>query len=52
MMGQGNILTKRSRKFLTREFLNKISENYQKLYGDKDGNVTATFEVITVTGWA
>lgn len=50
MMGQGNILLKRSRKFFTKGFLAKISENYRKMYGNEDG-VTATFEVITVTGW-
>lgn len=50
MMGQGNILTKRSRKFCTKTLLNKILENYQKLYATKDG-VKATFEIVTVTGW-
>ncbi len=50
MMGQGNILTKRSRKFCTKTLLNKILENYQKLYASKDG-VKATFEIVTVTGW-
>ncbi len=47
MMGQGNILTKRSRRFMTKSFLNKIRENYQKIYPQG----IATFEVVTVTGW-
>jgi SAM-dependent methyltransferase len=47
MMGQGNILTKRSRKFFTKEFLRKISQNYKKIYPSG----IATFEVVTVTGW-
>jgi len=47
MMGQGNILTKRSRKFFTKEFLRKISQNYQRIYPSG----IATFEVVTVTGW-
>ena len=47
MMGQGNILVKRSRKFFTKEFLEKISKNYRKMYPDG----VATFEVVTVTGW-
>ncbi len=47
MMGQGNILTKRSRKFFTKEFLQKISQNYKKIYPSG----IATFEVVTVTGW-
>ncbi len=50
-MGQGNILTKRSRKFFNKKFLQKISENYKKIYQNNEGNVTATFEVVTVTGW-
>ncbi len=51
MMGQGNILTKRSRKFFTKKFLGKVSQNYRKTYGNTDGGVTATFEIVTVTGW-
>ncbi len=50
-MGQGNILTKRSRRFFTKKFLAKILENYRKLYGTADNAVSATFEIITVTGW-
>ena len=51
MMGQGNILTKRSRKFLTKNFLKKVSQNYRKMYSAADGNVSATFEIVTVAGW-
>lgn len=51
MMGQGNILAKRSRKFMTKKFLNKISENYRKMYGTADNKVSATFEIVTITGW-
>ncbi len=50
-MGQGNILTKRSRKFFTKKFLQKISENYRKTYATSEGGVAATFEIVTVTGW-
>lgn len=50
-MGQSNVLIKRSRRFFTKKFLAKILENYQKLYGTPDGAVSATFEIITVTGW-
>jgi NADH dehydrogenase [ubiquinone] 1 alpha subcomplex assembly factor 5 len=50
-MGQGNILTKRSRRFFTKKFLARILENYRKLYGAAEGMVTATFEIITITGW-
>jgi NADH dehydrogenase [ubiquinone] 1 alpha subcomplex assembly factor 5 len=50
-MGQGNILTKRSRKFFTRNFLEKISKNYYELYKTSEGAVKATFEIVTATGW-
>lgn len=50
-MGQGNIMTKRSRRFFTKKFLNKILENYRKLYATNDGGVKAGFEIITITGW-
>lgn len=51
MMGQGNILTKRSKKFVTKEFLRKICENYRKTYPISDNKVAATFEIVTITGW-
>jgi len=48
---QGNILTKRSRRFFTKKFLQKIFENYHELYSTPDGGIRATFEIVTVTGW-
>jgi SAM-dependent methyltransferase len=51
MMGQGNIMSKRSRKFFTKNFLNKISQNYRKMYGNSNGEIPATFEIVTITGW-
>ncbi len=51
MMGQGNVMNKRSRKFFTKEFLGKISDNYYKKYSDNEGGVKATFEIVTATGW-
>jgi SAM-dependent methyltransferase len=51
MMGQGNVMYKRSKKFFTKKFLSKISENYYKKYSQEDGSVKATFEVVTMTGW-
>lgn len=47
MMGQSNVLKKRSRRFMTKNFLAKIAQNYQKIYPEK----IATFEIITITGW-
>ncbi len=51
MMGQSNVMNKRSRKFFTKKFLTKISQNYRKMYGDAKDNVPATFEIVTITGW-
>jgi NADH dehydrogenase [ubiquinone] 1 alpha subcomplex assembly factor 5 len=51
MMGQSNVLQKRSRRFFTKKFLQKISDNYCKLYGQGDLGVKATFEIVTITGW-
>ena len=50
MMGQGNIMFKRSRKFFTRGFLQKLLEQYQQNYANENG-VRATFEIITITGF-
>ncbi len=50
MMGQGNIIGKRSRKFMTKNLLSEISKKYQKLYGNNQGNVIASFDVVTIMG--
>ena len=50
-MGQSNVLTKRSRRFMTKNFLEKIVQNYRQIYPSSDGGICATFEVITITGW-
>ncbi|MBM3579957.1 MAG: methyltransferase domain-containing protein [Alphaproteobacteria bacterium] len=49
-LGQGNILHQRSRRFVTKKFLNKILENYRKLYQTNDGKVLASFEIVTICG--
>lgn len=50
IMGQGNILVKRNRKFFTKNFLNKILQKYRELYLLENKKVKATFEIITITG--
>ena len=50
MMGQGNILHQRSRRFFTKNFLNKTSKNYREMYGASSGKVLATFEIVTIIG--
>lgn len=50
-MGQGNIMHKRSRRFFTRAFLEKLMYNYPKEQAkDKTSHIKATFEIITIVG--
>lgn len=50
MMSQGNIIEKRSRKFMTKNFLDKISKKYKELYQVNKDKVLASFEVIMIIG--
>ncbi len=49
-MGQGNFLVKRSKKFITKKFLDELKETYVRLYGTNDGKVAASFDVVTIMG--
>ena len=51
-MGETNVLIERSRTPLTRRVLGRALELYAEQFGEADGRVRATFEIITVTGWA
>ena len=51
-MGASNILTERSRKPATRTLLTQVVENYQNQYSDSDGRIRATFQTISLSGWA
>lgn len=50
-MGETNALANRIRHATRRSILIRASELYQNTYAT-DGRITATFEVITLTGWA
>ncbi len=50
-MGEGNALAARNRRPLRRAVLDGASQRYQSAYG-KDGRIPATFELVTLTGWA
>lgn len=50
-MGEGNVLIDRPRMGLNRAILHKMSELYFKRFADDEGRVTATFEIITLSGW-
>jgi len=51
-MGAANALRERSRRPLRRDVLMRAGEIYAEHYPAVNGRVTATFEIITLTGWA
>ena len=51
-MGETNVLADRHPRALTRALLARASELYAERFADADGRVTATFEIVTLTGWA
>jgi SAM-dependent methyltransferase len=51
-MGETNVLLDRPRSPLTRRIVARASELYFERFGTGDGRITATFEIITLTGWA
>ncbi len=50
-MGAGNVLSSRRRCPLRRETLARAAALYQQRFARADGRVTATFEIIMLTGW-
>lgn len=51
-MGESNVNTARRTTFSRRATLLRAVEIYIEKFADADGRVPATFEVITLTGWA
>ena len=51
-MGETNILADRHPKPLTRALLDRTFAIYAERFSGGDGRVIATFEIITLTGWA
>lgn len=51
-MGATNVLVERRRAPLTRRTLMRTAEIYAQRFGDPDGRVRATFEVVWLSGWA
>jgi NADH dehydrogenase [ubiquinone] 1 alpha subcomplex assembly factor 5 len=51
-MGEQMSTYTRQKTFTRREVLFKAADIYQNTYGDSDGRVPATFEIITLTAWA
>ena len=51
-MGEQMSTYTRQKTFTRRDVLFKAADIYQNTYGDADGRVPATFEIITLTAWA
>jgi SAM-dependent methyltransferase len=51
-MGATNALTDRRRSQLRRATLTRAAEIYAERFSDEDGRVRATFEVLSLSGWA
>lgn len=51
-MGETSVLAERHPKPLTRRLLARAFELYAERFGTADGRVPATFEIVTLTGWA
>jgi len=50
-MGETSVLAERHPRPLTRTLLARAFEIYAERFGDADGRVPATFEILTLTGW-
>ncbi len=51
-MGETNILVDRPRRPLSRAVLARMSAIYRERFALPDGRIPATFEIISLTGWA
>lgn len=51
-MGEGNALHARLRHPTRRKVLTRAAEIYTQAYATEDGRIPATFDLITLTGWA
>jgi SAM-dependent methyltransferase len=51
-MGAGNVLAERARLPLRRDVLFRAAAAYAERFADPDGRIRATFDVISLSGWA
>ena len=51
-MGETNALTDRLRQFTPRALFAAAAATYAQNFPDQDGRITATFEIMMLTGWA
>ena len=51
-LGLSNILAARDARALSRTWLSRLTEVYASQFARQDGKLTATFEIVWMTGWA
>jgi SAM-dependent methyltransferase len=51
-MGASNALVERSRKPLRRDVLMRAAQVYAERFADADGRIRATFDIVSLSGWA
>jgi SAM-dependent methyltransferase len=51
-MGESNVLYDRARRPLTRPILARAAEIYHERFSESDGRVHASFDIVSLTGWA
>ena len=51
-MGEANAMRARRKAPTTRRLFMRAAEIYQDRFGRADGRIPASFEIITLTGWA
>jgi SAM-dependent methyltransferase len=51
-MGAANALHERSRRPMSRALLARTAEIYAERFSDPDGRVRATFDIVSLSGWA
>ena len=51
-MGETNALAERHPRAMTRSLIGRACEIYQQRFTGPDGRVSASFEILTLTGWA
>jgi len=52
VLGGGNVLSERSKAPLPRRTLDRAEAIYRERHATKDGGVSATFEIVYLSGWA
>jgi NADH dehydrogenase [ubiquinone] 1 alpha subcomplex assembly factor 5 len=51
-MGETNAVLARPRHFSKRQLFFKAAERYTEMFGDSDGRISASFQILYLTGWA